>query len=53
MDKNNGNGTKNTASTEELVAVHDSLTSALLAALDSRNRSEREQTINQQAAGGQ
>ncbi len=52
MDKHDGNGKKDLASTQELVAVHDSLTSALLAALDSRNRPEREQAINQQALAG-
>jgi HEAT repeat protein len=52
MDTNNGNGKKSMAPTQEVVAVHDSLTSALLAALDSRNRSERDQAINQQAKDG-
>ena len=52
MDENNGNGRKNLASTQDLVAVPDSLTSALLAALDSRNRTEREQAVNQQAREG-
>jgi HEAT repeat protein len=52
MDKHHDNGSPTPAATQELAPVHDSLTSALLAALDTRNRSEREQAINQQAAAG-
>lgn len=49
MDNGNGGSKKNLMTTQEMVVVHDSLTSALLAALDTRNRPERQQAIAEAA----